>query len=103
MRSPTEIRVGDRGYHAALRRLGTCSFALEKIIRRNVCTAVVVTISMLEDDLISHHLINWNSQLCLSKLQGVSVMGELLRLTNYDGMKLRKILLIIITAIILDT
>jgi len=28
-------------------------------------------------------------------------MGELLRLTNYDGMKLRKILLIIITAIIL--
>ena len=66
-----------------------------------VCTAAVVTISMLEDDLISHHLINWNSQLCLSKLQGVSVMGELLRLTNYDGMKLRKILLIIITAIIL--
>jgi len=30
-------------------------------------------------------------------------MGELLRLTNYDGMKLRKILLIIIIAIILDT
>jgi hypothetical protein len=30
-------------------------------------------------------------------------MGESLRLTSYDGMKLRKILLIIITAIILDT
>ena len=39
----------------------------------------------------------------LSKLQGVSVMGESLRLTNYDGMQLRKILLIITNAIILET